>query len=454
MRGRAWRLAVLSGAGLCAVAALAVAADPPKILSGQAAFGDWKADAPGTLRKITAADLPPPFATGSARESARVISPPAGARLATLPGFAVTLFADHLRNPREIRVAPNGDIFVAESRDDRVRVLRPADGGGKVEQNEIFASGLDSPFGIAFYPPGPDPRFVYVANTTSIVRFPYKNGDLKASGPPETVVPDLVDSGAGHWTRDIVFSPDGKRMFVSVGSGSNDAEGMPKTAPDGWAAAHALGATWGNETGRADVLVFDPQGQGRQVYASGIRNCVTLALDPKTGDPWCATNERDGLGDNLPPDYLTRVREGGFYGWPWYYIGDHEDPRHKGERSDLAGKVTVPDLLLQPHSAPLGMAFYDGAMFPTEYQGSAFAALHGSWNRHLRTGYKIVRAILKDGAPTGEYEDFVTGFVTEDGSVWGRPVGVAVAKDGALLFSEDGNGTIWRVTYSGAHAAR
>jgi glucose/arabinose dehydrogenase len=286
------------------------------------------------------------------------------------------------------------------------------------------------------------------------VRFPYKNGDLKAGGPPETVVPSLAESGSGHWTRDIVFSPDGRHMFVSVGSGSNDAEGMSKTPPDGWVASHPLGAAWGSEAGRADVLEFDPDGHNERIFAAGIRNCVSLALQPKTDDLWCATNERDGLGDNLPPDYLTRVRDGGFYGWPWYYIGDNEDPRHRGERPDLAGKVTVPDVLIQPHSAPLGSAFYDGAMFPAEYRGSLFAALHGSWNRHQRTGYKIVRAILKDGVPTGEYEDFVTGFVTDDGSVWGRPVGIAVAKDGALLFSEDGNGTIWRVSYSAAHAER
>ena len=437
-----------------AAVAAVLAADE---LTGPAAYGDWKADAPGLRRKITAADLPAPFATPAVRETARIVAQPAGARLSAPPGFSVALFADHLEAPRAIRVAPNGDLFVAESRAGRVRVLRAADGATKPEQSEIFASGLDQPFGIAFYPPGPDPQFVYVANTGSVVRFPYKSGDLKASGPAEAIVPNLVESGGGHWTRDVAFSPDGKRMFVSVGSGSNDAENMPHWDAGqvkDWEAAHGLGAAWGNEAGRADVLVFDPQGQDRRVFASGIRNCVGLAIEPKTDDLWCSTNERDGLGDNLPPDYLTRVREGAFYGWPWYYIGDHEDPRHKGERPDLAGKVTVPDVLLQPHSAPLEMAFYDGAMFPAGYQGSAFAALHGSWNRHLRTGYKIVRATLKDGAPTGEYEDFVTGFVTEDGSVWGRPVGVAVAKDGALLFSEDGNGTIWRVGYSGAHAEK
>jgi glucose/arabinose dehydrogenase len=447
-----WGVAVIAAAALCAGAVFA--ADE---LTGPAAYGDWHADAPGVRRKITVADLPSPYASPSVREGAHVVARPAGAQLSVLPGFSVALLADHLQAPRAIRVAPNGDIFVAESRAGQIRVLRAAGGAAKPEQSEIFAGGLDAPFGIAFYPPGPDPQFVYVANTDAVVRFPYKSGDLKASGAPETIVPNLVESGGGHWTRDIAFSPDGKRMFVSVGSGSNDAEGMPHWNAEQikeWEAAHGLGAAWGSEAGRADVLVFNPDGQGRRIFATGIRNCVGLAIEPAAGDVWCSTNERDGLGDNLPPDYLTRVREGAFYGWPWHYIGDHEDPRHKGERPDLAGKIAVPDVLLQPHSAPLEMIFYDGAMFPAEYRGSAFAALHGSWNRHLRTGYKVVRAILRNGVPTGEYEDFVTGFVTEDGSVWGRPVGVAVAKDGALLFGEDANGTIWRVSYSGQHAER
>lgn len=446
-------VAVASSTLIVAAAILIAAVDPPPLLSGDAAYGGWKQDSPGTRRKITAADMPAPFATGSTRETAHIVGSPSGAHLATPAGFSASVFADHLDNPRELRVAPNGDVFVAESRADRVRVLRAGEGAGKAAQNEIFAGGLDSPFGIAFWPPGPDPQYVYVANTTSIMRFPYKNGALKAAGPPETIVPRLAESGAGHWTRDIVFSPDGKRMFVSVGSGSNDAEGMSKTPLEGWTASHPLGAAWDDEVGRADVLEFDPDGRNGRIFATGIRNCVSLAIEPKTNDLWCATNERDGLGDNLPPDYVTRVREGAFYGWPWYYIGDHQDPRHKGERADVAGKVTVPDVLIQPHSAPLGVTFYGGAMFPAEYRGSAFVALHGSWNRHLRTGYKIVRVTLNDGGvPTGEYEDFVTGFVTDDGSVWGRPVGVAVAKDGALLFSEDGNGTIWRVSYTGAHA--
>jgi hypothetical protein len=203
-----------------------------------------------------------------------------------------------------------------------------------------------------------------------------------------------------------------------------------------------------DEIERADVLVFSPSGEGRRIYASGIRNCVGTAVNPTTGDLWCSTNERDGLGDDLPPDYITRVREGGFYGWPWYYIGGHEDPLHAGSRPDLKNDVIVPDILIQPHSASMQMMFYSGAQFPTEYTGNTFAAQHGSWNRAKRTGYKIIRAIVKDGVPSGEYEDFVTGFVIDDDRVWGRPVGIAQAKDGSLLFSDDENGTVWRVSYT------
>jgi glucose/arabinose dehydrogenase len=266
------------------------------------------------------------------------------------------------------------------------------------------------------------------------------------------VVPN-IPGGGGHWTRDLAFSLDGTKMFVSVGSASNAAEGMRPLDPAAmqrFEAEHGIGASLGSETERADVLVFDPQGGQRKIFATGIRNCVGLAVQPGSGDLWCSTNERDGLGDDLPPDYVTRVREGGFYGWPWYYIGGNEDPRHKGERPDLKGKAIVPDVLIQAHSASLGLTFYQGRQFPPDYLGSAFAAEHGSWNRAKRTGYKVIRIILKDGVPTGEYEDFVTGFVVNDQSVWGRPVGVTTAADGSLLISEDANGTIWRVSYERA----
>ena len=436
--------------------ALAGAADNA-VRTGASAFGDWTSDAPGVRRKITVADLPPPFATESAGNGPRIVAPPEGARPKVPPGFKVEQFASGLHDPRLLRVAPNGDIFIAESYANRIRVMRAADGASKPERSEVFASGLNRPFGIAFWPPGPNAQFIYVGNTGSVVRFPYQAGDLHARGPAETIVAYIPSggrlTGGGHWTRDVVFSRDGAKMFVSVGSLSNDAEHfahLPLPESIQYAKIHGLGSVFGSEEHRADVLEFNPDGSGFRVFASGLRNCVGMAVNPTRGDLWCSTNERDGLGDNLPPDYLTHVQDGGFYGWPWYYLGDHEDPRHKGERPDLAGKTIVPDVLVQAHSASLEMTFYEGQQFPQEYRGDAFAAEHGSWNRARRTGYKVIRVILHDGKPTGEYEDFMTGFVNPDGDVWGRPVGVAVAHDGSLLVTEDGNGTVWRVSYAGA----
>jgi glucose/arabinose dehydrogenase len=415
-------------------------------LVGAAAFGDWRADKPGVSRLIRPEDLPPPGATPSAANVSRVV-PRRAASVPQVPaGFKVELFAEGLAGPRQMRVAPNGDIFIAETRSGRIRVLRAADGASQPSANEIYASALNRPFGIAFFPNGADPQWVYVANTDSVVRFPYMAGDLKAPGKPETVV--AVLPRGGHSTRDIVFTGDNQRMLISVGSASNAGEGMG-SAPGGlpsWSSQHPLGASWGNETDRAAVLMFDPDGKHRDVFAAGIRNCVGLAVHPASGDVYCSTNERDGMGDNLVPDYVTRVRQGAFYGWPWFYIGSNEDPRHAGERPDLKGKVTIPDVLIQSHSASLGVTFYNGVAFPPEYRGDGFAAEHGSWNRSRRTGYKVIRIRLKDGVPTGEYQDFVTGFVDNDSDVWGRPVGVAVAHDGALLVSEDGNGTVWRIT--------
>jgi glucose/arabinose dehydrogenase len=446
------------GAGLGALAVPAfvssVHAQDNSVLGGAAAFGSWHDDAPGKRRHITADALPAPYATPSVGNSVRVVRQPAGAKLQVPPGFEIKEFANGLRGPRLLRAAPNGDIFVAETGAGRIRVLRSGEDGATVSQNEVFASGLRGPFGIAFYPAA-NPQWVYVGNTDSVVRFAYRNGDMTARGAPETIVPQLPVGG--HSTRDVVFSRDGSRMFVSVGSGSNDAEsmgGLDPAAVQKWERDKPAGAAWRSEAERADVLVFDPQGKGRRIFATGIRNCVGLAIHPSTGDLWCSTNERDGLGDNLPPDYITRVREGGFYGWPWYYMGAHQDPQHLGERPDLKDKVTVPDVLIQAHSASLQLMFYTGDQFPAALKGSAFAAEHGSWNRATRTGYKIIRAIVKDGVPTGEYEDFVTGFVIDDVSVWGRPVGVVQAKDGSLIFSEDGNGTLWRVSATKSAAAR
>ena len=359
------------------------------------------------------------------------MSPPPGAHPFVPPGFQADVYARDLLGPRLLRVSPSGDLFVAESSAGQVRVLRSSAGARETERREVFAAGLDRPFGIAFYPPGPQPAWVYVAETNAVVRFPYRSGDMTARGGAQQVVDSLTSAPGGHWTRDIAFSADGKRMFVSVGSASNVAEGDT------------------DERDRADVLEFDPEGGGRRIYASGIRNCVGLAVHRSTGDVWCSTNERDGLGDDLVPDYITRLRPGGFYGWPWYYLGDHRDPRHAGERPDLAGAVTVPDVLLQAHSASLQMTFYDAEAFPPKYRGWAFAALHGSWNRGKRTGPKLIAVPAPGGIPTGEYEDFMTGFVVDEDSVWARLVGVAVAPDGALMVSDDGNGTLWRIRFVG-----
>jgi glucose/arabinose dehydrogenase len=418
--------------------------------------GDWRNAAPGVKHQITLADLPPPYSTQSAGNGPDVVRQPGNAALSVPPSFTVRLFAAGLSNPRLIRVAPNGDIFVAETARNRIRVLRAADGAWAPSINQIFADRLDQPFGIALYPSNSSPKWIYIANNNSVVRFRYQNGDLKARDGGQIVVPRLSESHGGHTTRDIAFSHDGQRMFISVGSGSNVGEGMARKNSEAihrWESEHGRGAAWDGEANRADVLVTDPEGrEPLNTFATGIRNGVGLAVDPQTGQLWTSTNERDSLGDDLVPDYITRVKEGGFYGWPWYYLGNHEDPRHAGERPDLVGQAVVPDVLLQSHSASLEMVFYTAtngvAAFPSEYHGDIFAAFHGSWNRTVRTGYKVVRVRVSHGVPTGEYDDFLTGFVVNDDSVWGRPVGVAVAHDGALLVTEDGNGTVWRVAYT------
>jgi glucose/arabinose dehydrogenase len=389
--------------------------------------------AAGKTRKITVNDLPQPYATPSAENGADIVPRPADAWPKAPAGFKVEQYATGLDQPRLMRTAPNGDVFLAESRAGRIRIFRGITDDGKPELSAIFASGLKRPYGIAFYPPGPNPQWVYVGTTTAVFRFAYHNGDLKAGAAPEHIA-DLPD-GEGHWTRDIQFSPDGKKMFVAVGSASNDDDS--DTTP--------------GEKNRADILEFNPDGSGMKVYAWGIRNAGGgLAINPKTNELWCSVNERDALGDNLVPDYITHVQPGGFYGWPWWYIGGHQDPRQKGKHPELKDKVIVPDVLLQPHNASLEMTFYDGKQFPAEYQGDIFASEHGSWNRSVRAGYEVIRVFLhQTGHASGEYEDFVTGFVLDDGTVWGRPVGITVAADGSLLVSDDASNSVWHISYTG-----
>jgi glucose/arabinose dehydrogenase len=409
-----------------------------QVLTGQNAFTDAAHESPGIRRHITVADLPAPAEDQSIDNTATVVPRPADAWPIAPKGFKVELYAANLENPRELRTAPNGDIFLAESSAGKIKVFRGITADGKAKDVSVFASGLHQPFGIAFYPQGDNPQWVYIGDTDAIVRFSYRNGDVKARGPMETLA-DLPGGGhlrgGGHWTRDLVFSKDGKTLFASVGSHSN--VDNPDTHPE--------------EFHRADVLAFTPEGKFVKVWGWGIRNCVGEAINPTTGELWCSTNERDGLGNNLVPDYITHVPEGGFFGWPWWYMGGHQDPRLKGTHPELKSRVLTPDVILQPHFASLQLIFYQGSQFPGEYHGDGFACEHGSWNRNQRTGYECIRIPMRDGHATGEFEDFLTGFTVKngDGEVWGRPVGITESKDGSLFISDDGSGSIWHVSYVG-----
>jgi glucose/arabinose dehydrogenase len=422
-----------ASAGASAAPAAAATASPLKDPSPHAPFTDFRYESPGTTRKITVKDLPEPFATKSAENGAELVARPANAWPVAPAGFKVELYASGLDNPRLLRSAPNGDIFLAESEPGRILVFRGMTGDGKAEQTQTFADGLTRPYGIAFYPPGPDPKWIYIGDENEVMRFQYHNGDLKASGPSQHIA-DLP-AGGGHWTRAVEFSPEGNRMFVAVGSASNvdDTDTHP------------------GEKYRADILVCDPANCELKVYAYGIRNAGGgIAVNPQTAELWCSVNERDALGDNLVPDYITHVEEGGFYGWPWWYMGAHQDPRHKDKHPELKDKAIVPDVLLQPHNASLELTFYGADKFPAEYKGDIFASEHGSWNKAVRVGYEVIRVPLhQTGHATGEYQDFLTGFVLPDGHVWGRPVGIVVAPDGSLLVSDDGSNSIWRVSYVG-----
>ncbi len=420
-----------------AAAALIFAAktDTMNVLTGQKAFATTASLRPGLARKITAQDLPQPGAPGLLTKLGMYVNAGLG-RNGTRPenaipkapaGFKVELFVSSgLTIPRQIRRAPNGDIFMADTGAGTVRIFRGITAEGKPRESSIFAA-MPAAFGIAFYPLGPNPQWVYVSSTTSVVRFAYKNGDLKATAEPEKLIQNIP--GGGHSTRDIIFSADGKSLFLAVGSASNNNDNQA-------------------EFRRANVLEYTPDGKFVGIYASGIRNPVGLAVNPDTGELWASVNERDNLGDNLVPDYVTHIERGGFYGWPWFYIGGNQDPAHTGKHPELKNKVIVPDVLIQAHSASLGMTFYDGRMFPAEYQGDVFAAEHGSWNHSQGSGREVVRIPLEKGRASGVYQDFLTGFIT-GGTNWGRPVGVAVASDGSLLVTDDGAKVIWRVSYQG-----
>ena len=480
-----------------ALALLAVAASAPlcaqsqQLLTGDAAFTDWNQQQPGVRHLIKVTDLPQPKPDEAVNNGPHLVPKPKDAWPVAPPGFKVTLYAggdnaplqradatEHMAiasgtftQPRLIRTAPNGDLFVADSGGGAIVVLRGMSGDGKAQQIEKYATGLDHPFGIAFYP-ADNPRYLYVGNATTIQRFAYHVGDLKATGAPETIVPDIPGfaqlTGGGHWTRDVAFTKDGKFMLISVGSGSNINDPDTDFERDG----SREGA---KEFHRADVLEYTPEGKFVEVYATGIRNCVGEAINPITGELWCSTNERDNLGNHLVPDYVSSVPEHSFFGWPWYYMGGHKDPRlpepcangtgpnpqlaaaltqdqaKNCKRVDMASKVKTPDVIVQPHMASLEMTFYpEHGQFPAAFDGGVFAAEHGSWNRKNRAGYNVIYIPMKNGKATGEYDDFLDGFLTSDGQVWGRPVGVAVAKDGSLFVSDDGTRSIWHITYTGS----
>jgi glucose/arabinose dehydrogenase len=395
-------------------------------------------------------DLPKPFATESVKKFANVIGWPAGKTPTAPSGFTVTKFASDLKNPRWIYQAPNGDIFVTESNTmpnikekaaaklsgkaksqnlgqsaNQVTLFRDANGDGKPETQQVFLSGLNQPLGMVIVG-----NSFYVANTDGLVQFPYREGQTRISGPGKKILSLPAGGYNNHWTRNVIANADGSKLYISVGSASNVGE-------------HGMA----EEARRAAILEVNPDGTGERLYASGLRNPVGIDWVPGTNTLWAAVNERDELGDELVPDYVTSVQEGGFYGWPFAYFGPNEDPRRKGEQPDLVKKTLVPDVPLAPHSASLGLAFYDGKAFPEKYRNGAFIGQHGSWNRSQFSGYKVVFVPFRDGKPAGKPEDFLTGFlVGNEKDVYGRPVGVTVLKDGSMLVADDASNTIWRVS--------
>jgi glucose/arabinose dehydrogenase len=389
---------------------------------GGTAIAETPSQAPGQRFEIDPGKLPAPYATDAVANVADLVDRPSPPPFRLPPGFSINEFAGGLSDPRWMTVDANGDVFLALPRLGQVLLLRDKNGDGKAELKTVFAAGFQRPHGLAIHE-----GYLYVAGTDGLWRM--KLGGDRATTKPEMVTkPDAFGAGVHHWTRNVVFSPDGKRFFIAIGSVDNIGE---------------------DPLPHATVQSFAADGSDQKTFAAGLRNPVGIAFYPGTNDLYTVVNERDGLGDGLVPDYLTRLQEGGFYGWPYAYIGHHVQPDFPS-RPEMVAKTLTPDLLFQSHSAPLGLVFYGGKMFPPEYQGDAIVALHGSWNSSEPTGYKVVRVPFKDGRPQGYYENFLTGFWLEGQSpaqVWGRPAGLAVAADGSLLIADDAGGVVWRVSY-------
>lgn len=400
---------------------------------------------------MQAVPLPAPFATKSVRNYCKVIGWPKGKTPVAPAGFTVSLFADSLANPRNIYIAPNGDIFVSEANTEMtgikkigakiigaaasqnlnksantITIVRDSNGDGIPDMKSIFLSHLNLPYGMLILG-----NSFYVANTDGLWQYPYTTGQTKITGPGKMILSLPAGGYNNHWTRNLTTNAAGTKIYISVGSGTNVADqGME------------------NEVRRADILEINPDGTAERVYASGLRNPAGIAFQPGTGILYSAVNERDELGDELVPDYLTSVKEGGFYGWPWAYFGQHVDPRLKVKRPDMVKKSITPDLSLGPHTASLGLVFYDGKKFPAKYNGGVFIGQHGSWNRSVLSGYKVGFVPFANNKPGNAIEDFLTGFIADIAKkeVYGRPVGVAVANDGALLVADDTGNKIWRVS--------
>ena len=372
--------------------------------------------------------LPPPFHSESVRNGPMVVPAPGGVQLKVPAGFKVEVAAEGFEVPRFMLRGPGGEILLSDSARDGagcVWLLLDADGDGRIDQKSKLIERLDRPYGLAWWK-----DYLYVGEPDSVKRYKYDAKTRKAAGPGEEVI-SLKGHGSGHWTRTLLFDAKGEKLYVTVGSESNvDA---------------------GEDPRRAAINRYNPDGSGHEIFASGLRNVIGLRWHPGSDRLWAATQERDALGDDLVPDYFTEVKQGAFYGWPYAYIGPHEDPRRKGERPELVAKTVVPDVLLGSHVAVLDALFYQGKMFPKEYHGGAFLAQHGSWNRKNRVGYNVVFLPFKDGRPDGQPREFLSGFMLapEKREVWGRPVGLYEMPDGSLLMSDDGGKKIWRISYAG-----